>query len=270
MDSLDIHIYRDKLIDYLKSTKYLRNADQQKVQKFVDAIEVDLLEVIRSNQHVDLQEIYEYTDKDALEELINMTNRGRSLAAQNEQSDGLLREAIDYYLGYLDSKKHPLSEVEKRNRKKNPPQGNSGSSSQTPSYTSTPEPIKKPEPDPDPEPETYDKLEGAKHQDTVTRYERDRGNRKDCIAHYGYVCQICEMNFEKTYGEIGKDFIEVHHLHPVSQGERQVNPIEDLIPLCSNCHSMIHRQEDVSDWKGLKEIYIQNQTNGHNNEEVHN
>lgn len=246
MTTLDIEYYRNQLIEYLKSTKYLRNADQQKVQKFVDAIEVDLLEVIRSNQHVDLHEVYEYTDKDALDELINMTNRGRSLAAQNEQSNGLLREAMDYYLGYLDSKKHPLSEVEKRNRKKNPPPGNSGSSSQTPSDTSTPEP----------EPETYDKLEGAKHQDTVTRYERDRGNRKACIAHYGYVCQVCEMDFAKTYGNLGKEFIEVHHLHPVAQGERNVNPITDLIPLCSNCHSMIHRQEDVSDWNGLREKYL--------------
>ena len=64
------------------------------------------------------------------------------------------------------------------------------------------------------------------------------------------------MNFEQVYGELGKDYIEVHHLHPVSQGERQVNPIEDLIPLCSNCHSMIHRLEDVSDWRGLQSKFI--------------
>lgn len=254
MATLDKEYYQNQLIEYLRSTKYLRNADEQKVQKYVDAIEVDLLEVIRLNQHVDLQEVYEYTDKDALDELINMTNRGRSLAAQNEQSNGLLREALTYYVGYLNSKKHPLSEVEKRNRKKNTPTGNSSSSSPTSSTTSTPEPVKVPEP----EPESYDKLEGAKHQDTVTRYERDRGNRKACIAHYGYVCQVCGMNFEETYGELGKEFIEVHHLHPVAQGERQVNPIEDLIPLCSNCHSMIHRMNDVGEWKRLKNIIIVN------------
>lgn len=251
MATIDKKYYRNQLIEYLKSTKYLRKADEQKVQKYVDAIEVDLLEVIRSNQHVELQEVYEYTDKDALGELINLTNRGRSLATQNEQSGGLLREALSYYVGYLNSTKHPLSEVEKRNRKKRTPTGNSGSSSTT-SSTTTPKPIKVPEP----EPESYDKLEGAKHQDTVTRYERDRGNRKACIAHYGYVCQVCGTNFEETYGELGKEFIEVHHLHPVAQGERQVNPIEDLIPLCSNCHSMIHRMEDVSDWQGLREKYL--------------
>ena len=78
------------------------------------------------------------------------------------------------------------------------------------------------------------------------------------------------MNFEQTYGELGKDFIEVHHLHPVSQGERKVNPIEDLIPLCSNCHSMIHRQEDVSDWRGLQKKYFANKTKGNNHAEEHN
>ena len=187
MATIDKDYYRNQLIEYLKSTKYLRNADEQKVLKFVDAIEVDLLEVIRSNLRVDLQEVYEYTDKDALDELINMTNRGRSLAAQNEQSDGLLREALTYYVGYLSSKKHPLSEVEKRNRKKRTPTGHSGSSSTTSSTTTTLEPVKVPEP----EPESYDKLEGAKHQDTVTRYERDRGNRKSCSAHYCYVCHVC-------------------------------------------------------------------------------
>lgn len=247
MATIDKEYYQNQLIEYLRSTKYLRNAEEQKVQKLVDAIENDLLDVIRLNQHVDLQEVYEYTDKDALNELINMTNRRRSLAAQNEQSNGLLREALTYYVGYLNSKKHPLSEVEKRNRKRKQQSEAAGTSTAS---TPTPEPTKVPEP------ESYDKLEGAKHQDTVTRYERDRGNRKACIAHYGYVCQVCGTNFEETYGELGKEFIEVHHLHPVAQGERQVNPIEDLIPLCSNCHSMIHRQEDVSDWKGLRDKYL--------------
>ena len=118
-----------------------------------------------------------------------------------------------------------------------------------------------------PEPESYDKLEGRKHEDTVTRYERDRGNRKKCIEHYGYVCQVCGTNFEKTYGDLGKAFIEVHHLYPVAQGERQVNPIEDLIPLCSNCHSMIHRLDDVSDWHKLRDLYIENKKKESNNAE---
>ena len=51
------------------------------------------------------------------------------------------------------------------------------------------------------------------------------------------------MFFEK-YGDIGKDYIEVHHLIPVSQmgANYIVDPIKDLAPLCSNCHSMIHKK----------------------------
>ena len=240
MDTSNQQVYHEQLIEYLRSTKYYRNADGTKVKKIVDAIEVDLLDVIRRNLHVEIQVVYDFLDKD-----------GRSLSARNEQSEGLLRDAIHFYLGYLGSKKHPLAEKEKKGSKKKTPKES------TPSHEA-------PEVDAKPaisEPEPYDKLEGKKHEASVTRYERDRGNRKKCIAHYGYVCQVCLMNFEQVYGELGKDYIEVHHLHPVSQGERKVDPIKDLIPLCSNCHSMIHRQEDVSDWEGLRDKYLENKQN---------
>ena len=246
MDSSNKQYYQEQLIEYLKSTKRYRNTDNTKVQKIVDAIELDLLKVIQTKLNVNLQVVYDFLDKDALEELFNETNRGRSLSVRNEQSGGLLRDAIHFYLVYLGSKKHPLAEKEKKGGKKKTPK-ESTSSHEAPEVDAKPA-ISEPEP--------YDKLEGKKHEASVTRYERDRGNRKACIAHYGYVCQVCGMNFEQVYGELGKDYIEVHHLHPVSQGERKVDPIKDLIPLCSNCHSMIHRQEDVSDWRGLRDKFL--------------
>ena len=79
-------------------------------------------------------------------------------------------------------------------------------------------------------------------------YERNQDARKACIAHYGCKCSICGFDFEKIYGEdIGKDFIEVHHIVPIHErkGEYKVDPIRDLRPLCSNCHSMIHRRNPV-------------------------
>ena len=50
----------------------------------------------------------------------------------------------------------------------------------------------------------------------------------------------------QMYGSFGENFIEVHHLKPIStyDGEHEVNPLTDLVPLCSNCHSMIHRGEN--------------------------
>lgn len=92
--------------------------------------------------------------------------------------------------------------------------------------------------------------EGSEYECRGMRYERDRNARSQCIEYYrnqdsGHKCrcQICGMCFEEVYGEIGKDVIEVHHIVPVSMrgGNYEVNPSRDLIPLCSNCHTMIHK-----------------------------
>lgn len=74
------------------------------------------------------------------------------------------------------------------------------------------------------------------------RYERDSNNRKLAIKKHGLNCYTCGFNFEKVYGERGKDFIEVHHIKPLSTLEEavEINPMTDLVPLCANCHRMVH------------------------------
>lgn len=59
-------------------------------------------------------------------------------------------------------------------------------------------------------------------------------------------CDICNFNFSKVYGDIGKDFIEAHHLTPVSKldGKKRTK-ITDLALLCSNCHRMVHRKNPL-------------------------
>jgi 5-methylcytosine-specific restriction enzyme A len=85
--------------------------------------------------------------------------------------------------------------------------------------------------------------EGALMKVLVNRYERSPANRAACIAHFGSLCRACGFDFLKVYGELGEGFVEVHHRIPVSlMGQNYfVNPISDLVPLCSNCHSMVHR-----------------------------
>jgi 5-methylcytosine-specific restriction protein A len=87
--------------------------------------------------------------------------------------------------------------------------------------------------------------EGAKSIVEVNRYERSPANRAACIAHFGPVCQVCMFSFEATYGELGEGFIEVHHLVPVSKlgPDYFVDPIRDLITVCGNCHSMLHKRD---------------------------
>ena len=78
------------------------------------------------------------------------------------------------------------------------------------------------------------------------RRERDPGLRAAALSLYGFDCMACGFNFGKSYGEIGKDFIEVHHVVPLSEsGRTETNPETDLIVLCSNCHRIIHRRQGI-------------------------
>lgn len=88
--------------------------------------------------------------------------------------------------------------------------------------------------------------EGKRKTVTVNLYERNPIARKQCINYYGVKCQVCDLNFENAYGQVGKDFIHVHHIKPlyeINQGY-VVEPIKDLIPICPNCHAMLHHKEN--------------------------
>lgn len=101
---------------------------------------------------------------------------------------------------------------------------------------------------------TYE--EGAMKAVKVNRYERNRGARAACISHYGAICQGCKMDFGSRYGERGKDFMHVHHLLPlmVIKKAYKVDPINDLLPVCPNCHAMIHRREPMLSIDDLRAI----------------
>lgn len=101
-------------------------------------------------------------------------------------------------------------------------------------------------------PDTYS--EGLMKRTLVTRYERDEFARKKCLEIHGYDCSVCNMNFEKTYGKLGHEFIHVHHVEPISTrgGSYFLDPTKDLIPVCPNCHSMIHRHTPPLTVEALK------------------
>lgn len=85
--------------------------------------------------------------------------------------------------------------------------------------------------------------EGALRRISVNAYERDATARRACIAHFGASCQVCGFDFKATYGELGSGFIQVHHTRPLSQVRSgyNVDPESDLIPVCPNCHAMLHQ-----------------------------
>lgn len=87
-------------------------------------------------------------------------------------------------------------------------------------------------------------FEGSVVQVSVNRYERDQTLRAEAIKQRGTICSVCNFNFVQEYGEIGKDFIHVHHITPISLmgPDYEVNPKTDLVPVCPNCHAMLHKK----------------------------
>ncbi len=100
--------------------------------------------------------------------------------------------------------------------------------------------------------------EGSKQRITVNAYERNSKARDASIAHYGTHCQVCKFDFGEKYGEVGRGLIHVHHLKPLSDigEEYEIEPTEDLIPVCPNCHAIIHKRNPPYTLEEVKEFLI--------------
>lgn len=84
--------------------------------------------------------------------------------------------------------------------------------------------------------------EGAAYTVQVNAYERNPVAREKCIQHYGVNCVVCDFNFGVIFGESASGYIHVHHLTPLATIGREyiLDPIQDLRPVCPNCHAVIH------------------------------
>lgn len=105
--------------------------------------------------------------------------------------------------------------------------------------------------------EAQDSLyEGAKKTVVVNTYERNPIARRKCVEHYGAVCKVCEFDFEKKYGDLGKGFIHVHHIVPISDINKsyEIDYKKDLIPVCPNCHAMLHQKNDNGEYYTYQEL----------------
>ena len=100
------------------------------------------------------------------------------------------------------------------------------------------------------------RYEGQLTETTVLHRKRNRAARQKCLEDSGYTCYVCGFNFEKAYGELGKNFMEVHHTKPLATyNEEHIIPQSELCALCSNCHSMVHRHSVALDVDELKKIF---------------
>lgn len=101
--------------------------------------------------------------------------------------------------------------------------------------------------------------EGLRNSVTSTTIERNPIARQKCIEHFGCKCFVCGLEFLKRYGELGRDYIHIHHRVDISTrpDEYDVDPKKDLVPLCPNCHAMAHQQRPSILVEKLREIYEQ-------------
>lgn len=87
-----------------------------------------------------------------------------------------------------------------------------------------------------------DLIEGAEYATLANRFERNRHARELCIQAHGAVCAVCGFDSGKVYGGGFEGIIDVHHRIPLSEirDDYTVDPVNDLVPLCPNCHRAIH------------------------------
>jgi hypothetical protein len=84
--------------------------------------------------------------------------------------------------------------------------------------------------------------EGKKKPTSGYVYERNPKARSECIRHHGAVCVGCGFDFFEFYGELGLGFIHVHHVTDIAlQEETYIDAKKDLVPVCPNCHAMLHK-----------------------------
>lgn len=103
--------------------------------------------------------------------------------------------------------------------------------------------------------ETIAVYEGQVQQATTLTYQRSSWFRKKALEHHtiggSIQCQVCSFDFFKGYGEIGKGFIEIHHIKPIyayTDADLKQNITQALVnvaPVCANCHRIIHRNKQV-------------------------
>lgn len=108
--------------------------------------------------------------------------------------------------------------------------------------------------------EVPDAWEGGKQTVTVNRYERNANARAKCIEKHGSTCAICGFDFGKVYGADFHGFIHVHHKTPLAEVDARymVDPINDLIPVCPNCHAVIHYGQETRSVENVNQLIADN------------
>ena len=212
------------------------------VESFVSFSEVELVAFIRKYESANFSTIYECLDHNFYDRVRDRIATNREMAAIDEEAELMYSVHLKTYSQFLESKAFKNLFKRKINLEGN---GKISKSQLKPGI-----------------PKFREETEGERKHITkeMDVIRRNPQLRQQCISRYGYQCQCCGMDFAEMYGEaLGANFIEVHHLKPISTFETDGIPedfVENLVPLCSNCHSMIHHiEQSEHPLRELREAY---------------
>lgn len=218
----------DKFLLYLESI-YRFNEEER--NKLVEFAEEQLPAFLRSNGYPDFGDLYSCLDPQFWKGIC--TDGLPSKTDSEREYASMVMVSLKYFKGFLQFDKNANYKKLFANKLKREKK-NAQTTTNPPTDNTQPEEAGKP------------RNEGQVSQVSVTHYERNPEDRKKVLERDNYECQVCHMRFVDIYGEIGKEYIEVHHLYPVcNMGDNYqfdpLDPEKGLVCLCSNCHSMIHR-----------------------------
>jgi 5-methylcytosine-specific restriction protein A len=103
-------------------------------------------------------------------------------------------------------------------------------------------------------------MEGAERMALVRHRQREQSLRDGKIAEARkrgtseLKCEVpgCGFDFETVYGELGRDYAQVHHLKSLADRTKpSQTKLNDLAVVCANCHAMIHRGGKCRPLNGL-------------------
>lgn len=202
---------------------FLQKTRKPEPEAFAQFTEEEMAAFIKDHVDANFDGIYERTDHHFYERVRDKIATHAAMRTEDSESGLQYSIHLRTYSQFLDSKEFKQLTKPKRTPKE----------STSPSIPS--------------QPKERDMTEGEKRHVAFETAHRSPALRQACINRYGYQCQCCGMDFASLYGEeLGARFIEVHHLKMISTYDesRPEDYVENLVPLCSNCHAMIHHGKE--------------------------
>ena len=211
---------------------YLQHSRHDDAEEMVRFAETSLSTLIREHVDAHFGGIFAETERPFYERVRKDMAVKPAMRADDQTTEYYHSKVLRAYMAFLRSKDFAALQPKKEKKRQAKPKP-------------APEtPPQQPEPTPAPKRE---ETEGERKHVEYERVHRSPQLREACIRQWGYQCQCCGMRFDELYGEdLGADFIEVHHLQMIStfDDQRPADYVANLVPLCANCHAMIHRGAD--------------------------